>query len=51
MTHTAVPSHLHRIGRVHHIAVVVRDLDASLHFYRDTWALRPALSCRSPLTG
>lgn len=25
-----------RLGRVHHVAVVVRDLDAALAFYRDT---------------
>jgi methylmalonyl-CoA/ethylmalonyl-CoA epimerase len=25
----------HHLGRVHHVAVVVRDLDAALRFYRD----------------
>jgi len=29
----------HRLGRVHHIAVVVRDLDAALGFYRDILGL------------
>jgi methylmalonyl-CoA/ethylmalonyl-CoA epimerase len=28
-----------RLGRVHHVAVVVRDLEASLAFYRDTLGL------------
>jgi methylmalonyl-CoA epimerase len=34
-----LPEHLHRIGRIHHVAVVVRDLDASLAFYRDILGL------------
>jgi methylmalonyl-CoA epimerase len=34
-----LPEHLHRIGRIHHIAVVVRDLSASLAFYRDILGL------------
>jgi methylmalonyl-CoA/ethylmalonyl-CoA epimerase len=29
-----------RLGRVHHVAVVVRDLEASLTFYRDTLGLQ-----------
>ena len=29
----------HRLGRVHHVAVVVRDIEAALGFYRDTLAL------------
>ena len=29
----------HRLGRVHHVAVVVKDLDASLGFYRDILGL------------
>ncbi len=37
----AAPAHLHRIGRVHHVAVVVRDLDAALAFYRDILGLAP----------
>jgi len=31
--------HLRRLGRVHHIAVVVQDIEASLRFYRDTLGL------------
>jgi methylmalonyl-CoA/ethylmalonyl-CoA epimerase len=34
-----LPAHLHRIGRIHHIAVVVRDLSASLAFYREILGL------------
>jgi methylmalonyl-CoA epimerase len=34
-----LPEHLHRIGRIHHIAAVVRDLSASLAFYRDILGL------------
>ena len=29
----------HRLGRIHHVAVVVRDLDAALGFYRDALGL------------
>jgi methylmalonyl-CoA epimerase len=29
----------HRLGRVHHVAVVVRDLDTALGFYRDILGL------------
>src|SRR5918998_6113605 len=29
----------HRLGKVHHVAVVVADLDAALGFYRDTLGL------------
>jgi methylmalonyl-CoA epimerase len=35
-TTPALPDPLARSGRVHHVAVVVRDLDAALGFYRDT---------------
>jgi methylmalonyl-CoA epimerase len=35
----AVPDHLHRLGRVHHVALVVRDIEASLGFYRDILGL------------
>ena len=34
-----LPAQLHRIGRIHHVAVVVRDLSASLAFYRDLLGL------------
>ena len=37
--HDAIPVDLRRPGRVHHVAVVVRDLQASLGFYRDTLGL------------
>lgn len=33
------PSHLPRLGRIHHVAVVVRDLPAALGFYRDLLGL------------
>jgi methylmalonyl-CoA epimerase len=36
-----IPENLRRIGRIHHIAVVVSDLDASLRFYRDMLGLAP----------
>lgn len=35
-TTPALSEALARMGRVHHVAVVVRDLDAALGFYRDT---------------
>ncbi len=38
-TPAALPEQLHRIGRIHHVAVVVRDLTASLAFYRDILGL------------
>ena len=34
-----VPEPLAKLGRVHHVAVVVRDLEASLRFYRDVLGL------------
>jgi methylmalonyl-CoA/ethylmalonyl-CoA epimerase len=34
-----LPDQLHRIGRIHHVAVVVRDLTASLAFYREILGL------------
>jgi methylmalonyl-CoA epimerase len=34
-----VPDHVRRLGRVHHVAVVVRDLGASLGFWRDILGL------------
>ena len=36
---TAVPDPIRGLGRVHHVAVVVRDLDASLALYRDILGL------------
>jgi methylmalonyl-CoA epimerase len=30
-----LPAHLHRLGRIHHVAFVVRDVEVSLGFYRD----------------
>jgi methylmalonyl-CoA/ethylmalonyl-CoA epimerase len=35
-TTPGLPEALSRLGRVHHVAVVVRDLDVALGFYRDT---------------
>jgi methylmalonyl-CoA/ethylmalonyl-CoA epimerase len=34
-----LPEQIHRIGRIHHVAVVVADLAASLAFYRDILGL------------
>ena len=34
-----VPDHVRRLGRVHHVAVVVASLDAALAFWRDTLGL------------
>jgi len=34
-----VPKHVRRLGRVHHVAVVVASLDAALVFWRDTLGL------------
>ncbi|HKF84552.1 MAG TPA: methylmalonyl-CoA epimerase [Candidatus Limnocylindrales bacterium] len=36
---TRVPETVRRLGKVHHVAVVVRDLDASLGFWRDILGL------------
>ena len=41
MTPAPVPPHIRSVGRVHHVAVVVRSLDAALGFYRDTLGLAP----------
>ena len=41
MTAAALPPHIRSVGRVHHVAVVVRSLDAALAFYRDTLGLAP----------
>ncbi len=34
-----IPAAIEGLGRIHHVAVVVRDLDAALGFYRDTLGL------------
>ena len=34
-----LPEHLHRIGKVHHVALIVRSIDASLGLWRDALAL------------
>ncbi len=39
MTASKLPDQIHRIGRIHHVAVVVRDLAASLGFYREILGL------------
>ncbi len=41
MTPAALPVHVRRVGRVHHVALVVRAMDAALGFYRDTLGLAP----------
>lgn len=41
MAHAALPAHVRNVGRVHHVAVVVREMDAALGFYRDTLGLAP----------
>ena len=37
--HDLVPGRLRGLGRIHHVAVIVRDLQASLGFYRDVLGL------------
>src|SRR5664279_2380331 len=37
--HDLVPERLRGLGRIHHVAVIVRDLQASLGFYRDVLGL------------
>jgi methylmalonyl-CoA/ethylmalonyl-CoA epimerase len=39
---SAVPATVRRIGRIHHVAVVVRDMDAALGLYRDVLGLQVA---------
>jgi methylmalonyl-CoA/ethylmalonyl-CoA epimerase len=34
-----IPAAVRALGRVHHVAVIVRDMDAALGFYRDTLGL------------
>jgi methylmalonyl-CoA epimerase len=36
-------AHEHRLGRIHHVALVVRDLEVALGFYRDILGLPVAL--------
>jgi methylmalonyl-CoA epimerase len=36
---SAVPEQIRRLGKVHHVALVVRDLEASLLFWRDMLGL------------
>ncbi len=35
-----IPANLHRLGRIHHVALIVRDVEASLGFYRDILGLQ-----------
>lgn len=34
-----VPAHIRGLGKIHHVAVIVRDIDASLGFWRDMLGL------------
>ncbi len=43
-----VPPNVTSVGRVHHVAVVVRAMDAALGFYRDTLGLAPGLVVAIP---
>ena len=36
-----LPPTIHRVGRIHHVAVVVRAMSAALGFYRDILGLAP----------
>jgi methylmalonyl-CoA epimerase len=38
-SHDRVPERIRSLGRVHHVAVVVRDVDESLRFWRDMLGL------------
>jgi methylmalonyl-CoA epimerase len=38
-----LPAQIRRLGRVHHVAVIVRDMDASLRFWRDMLGLHVEL--------
>lgn len=35
----AVPDHIRRLGKVHHVALIVRSIDDALGFWRDTLGL------------
>ena len=37
---SAMPDPIRGLGRIHHVALVVRDLDASLALYRDMFGLK-----------
>jgi methylmalonyl-CoA epimerase len=34
-----IPGHIRKLGKIHHVALVVRDIDESLEFWRDTLGL------------
>jgi methylmalonyl-CoA/ethylmalonyl-CoA epimerase len=34
-----VPGKIRKLGKIHHVAVIVRDIDESLHFWRDMLGL------------
>jgi Glyoxalase/Bleomycin resistance protein/Dioxygenase superfamily. len=36
-----LPPTIHRVGRIHHVAVIVREMNAALGFYRDILGLAP----------
>ena len=36
---TSLPAELRAVGRIHHVAVIVRDIEASLEVYRDLLGL------------
>jgi len=42
-TIAGLPAPVRRIGRIHHVAVVVRDLDAALALYRDALGLEVSM--------
>src|SRR5438445_13810135 len=53
MTHgraSDLPEQAHRLGAVHHVAVVVEDLDRALRFYRDVLGLELELVEEIPQT-
>ena len=37
----SLPPTIHRVGRIHHVAVIVREMNAALGFYRDILGLAP----------
>lgn len=50
-TIAGLPDPVRRIGRIHHIAVVVRDMDAALGLYRDTLGLEVSTVLPIPQDG